>query len=303
MKHIAIWGLSALSLMAGCTAKAPMDDATPPPVTDVEVTHVTHGRMARRLELTATTAFLRREVATAPISAFITACHVQTGTMVHRGQQLYRLESKERQAIGGDLMGGAAGVVLVRAAASGVVTDVQQQAGGYVTEGTALCTIADAGSLAFEVDVPSEDMQHARPGIRCLITLPDGRRLTAVLQTPLATMDVGTQVQQVTARAKAGFLPEGLRAKATLSASEGSAHDQLLPKAAVQSDANMTSFWVMKVTAGGTAARVDVKVAGTDGRNVTIAAPRLSAADRIVTSGAYGLQEGDRVRIVASGNR
>jgi multidrug efflux pump subunit AcrA (membrane-fusion protein) len=303
MKHLASMALWALFLLAGCTAKAPTDEGAPQPVTDVEVTHVTYGSMTRRLELTATTAFLRREVATAPISAFITACHVQTGTAVRRGQPLYRLESKERQALGGDLMGGAAGVVYVRAAASGVVTDVQQQAGGYVTEGTALCTIADAGSQVFEVDVPAEDMPYARPGTRCLIALPDGRRLGAVLQTPLATMDVTTQVQQVPARAKAGFLPEGLRARATLTVPLGSPGMQLLPKAAVQSDAGLTSFWIVKVTAHGTAARVDVQVAGSDGHSVAIAAPRLSTADRIVASGAYGLQEGDRVRIVNAGSR
>lgn len=70
--------------------------------------------------------------------------------------------------------------------------------------------------MVFEVDVPTEDMKYARPGTICLISLPDGRKFSSVLSAPLATMDVNAQVQQIPARAKSPFLPEGLRAKALL---------------------------------------------------------------------------------------
>ena len=122
----------------------------------MEVTTVAYGQIDK-IELTAVTVFPEEECGGQPlVSAFITACYVQPGTAVGRGQTLYRLESKERQALGNDILGKDMGIVLVKAGASGIVTDVQQQTGGYVTEGATLCSIANTGSMVFEVEVPAK---------------------------------------------------------------------------------------------------------------------------------------------------
>ena len=298
MKRIILLALSTLTL-TGCGLKSqPKDAAAQAPVTDVEVTTVAYGQIDKEIELTAVTVFLKKNAAAAPVSAFITACYVQPGTAVRRGQTLYRLESKERQALGNDILGKDMGIVLVKAGASGIVTDVQQQTGGYVTEGATLCSIANTGSMVFEVEVPAEDMRYARPGTACKIMLPDGRHLAATLSAPLATMDVNAQVQQVPAHVKISTLPEGLRAKAMFSMSSGKRSTQILPKAAVQSDDNMTSFWIMKVSPAGTAKKIPVTIGNSNNSETEIIAPRLSPADRIITTGSYQLQDGDKVVIM-----
>lgn len=298
MEKIVIMMLAA-ALMTACGGRSQQNDAAEQtPVTDVSVVRVSCGHIDSVVELTAVTAFLKKNTVTAPVASFITACYVQPGAVVHRGQTLYRLESKERQALGGVVMGGDMGVISVKAGASGVVGDVQQQTGGYVTEGSPLCSIANTGSMVFEVDVPTEDMRYARAGTSCSISLPDGRTFPAILSTPLATMDVNAQVQQIPARARCSFLPEGLRAKAMLQVHSAGSGGQLLPKQAVQSDDNMTSFWIMVVSGYGIAKKIPVTIGNSSHTETEILSPRLSPHDRVITTGGYQLQDGDRVRIV-----
>jgi len=298
MKNIVILTLSTI-LMMSCVGKTHQDDEQEQPhLTDVSVAHASYGHIDKQIELTAVTAFLKKSVVTAPVASFITACYVQPGTVVHRGQILYRLESKEREALGGDVMTKNMGVNYIKASMAGVVTEVLQQTGGYVTEGSTLCSIANTGSMVFEVDVPTEDMKYARPGTHCRISLPDGRELSAVLSTPLATMDVNAQVQQIPARVKTSFLPEGLRAKALLPVSSNRHQTQLVPKSAIQSDDNMTSFWIMTVSDSNTAKKIPVTIGNSNTVETEILSPRLSSSDRIITTGSYELQEGDKVKII-----
>ncbi len=298
MKNLIILSLAAI-LMTGCNGKIQKDNEPDEvPVTDVSIATVNYGHVDQELELTAVTAFLRKSIVTAPNASYVTACYVEQGSVVHRGQIIYRLESKEREALGGDVMGKNMGIVYLRAGASGVVTEVLQQSGGYVTEGSPLCYIANTSSLVFDVEVPAEDMRYARPGTECRITMPDGRMFPAKLSTPLATMDVNAQVQQIPAHAKVSFLPEGLRVKAILKTSRGGHLNQVLPKAAIQSDDNMTSFWIMKVSDSGCAEKVKVSIGNSNNMETEILYPHFSTTDKIITTGSYQLQEGDKVRII-----
>jgi biotin carboxyl carrier protein len=298
MNKIAIIALSAI-LMMSCGGKAQQDDEQEQPhVTDVSVIHVAYGHIDKQIELAAVTAFLKKNVVTAPVASFITACYVQPGSIVHRGQILYRMESKEREALGGDVIAKNMGINYIKATTAGVVTEVFQQTGGYVTEGSTLCSVANTNSMVFEVNVPTEDMRYARPGTNCLISLPDGREFSSVLSTPLATMDINAQVQQIPAHAKTSFLSEGLRAKALLPVSSSRHHTQLLPKSAIQSDDNMTSFWIMEVSDSGTAKKIPVVIGNSNNAETEILSPRISSTDRIITIGSYQLQDGDKVKIV-----
>lgn len=284
--------------LVGCGSNAPKgaDDIQPAPRTAVTLTHAAYGNLSRELTLSATTAYLDKQVVSAPIAGYLMRGRVQPGQQVGAGTLLYTLESKERHALGG---GGADGMVAIRAAQGGVVIDVQQQAGAYVGEGVTLCTIANASSQVFLISVPFEQRALATAGSRCTLVLPDGSRLAAIVQGPLADMDVASQTEQVVARAKAPFLPEGMNVEARF-ALHTTARGQalVLPRAAVRSDETMTSFWVMKLANDSTATRVPVEVTYAGADEVEIKAGAITPADRIVLSGGYGLEDGARVKIV-----
>ncbi len=285
----------ALCFLAGCGNKAQDNDNDAQQRTAVTLTHAAYGNISRDLTLSATTVYLNKSVVASPIPAFITAAYAQVGMRVRTGQLLYRLESKERHALGGEDNNG---VVMLRATHSGIVLDVQQQAGSYVTEGTTLCTIADAGSLVFKINVPYEQQRYAHAGSRCTLELPDGTRVSATVQSPLATMDVASQSEQLIARARTPFLPEGMNVKALFSIREPSGRYSLIvPKGAVQSDEALAQYWVMKLTGDSTAVKVPVDVVSSSDTEVEISPGTVSPADKIINSGGYGLEDGAKVTV------
>lgn len=248
------------------------------PGTAVTLTHAAFGRIEKEVIFSATTVYQNKSVVGAPIPAFITEALVQPG-------------SKEQHALGN----GSHAVIPIKAERDGIVLDVQQQAGSYVTEGTVLCTFAEIESLVFEIHVPYEQQRYAHRGSKCRLELPDGTRLAATVQAPLATMNTASQSERVIARAKAPFLPEGMHVKAVFSESDSSSEGMILPKSAVQSDETLSEYWVMKLADDSTAVRVPVAVGNSNASEIEIESDALSPQDRIILTGGYGLEEGARV--------
>lgn len=262
------------------------------PRTTVTVTHASFGRISQETTFSAVTVYLNKPVVSAQIPGFITETSVQPGARVKAGQLLFRLESKEQHALGGN------GSVSVNAPYSGIVIDVQRQTGSYVTEGTTLCTIADTGSLVFTINIPYEFRKIVLNGSLCTLELPDGTCLPATIEKPLATMDINSQSELVIARADAPFLPEGMTVKAIfVNDISTERNDMLLPKSAVQSDETMDHHWIMKLEDDSTAVKVPVEVVRSNASEVEIKPGAISLQDDIILSGGYGLEDGARITI------
>lgn len=286
--------LSLIASLSGCgqrdASNGNMQEEKPG--TAVTLTYAVSGKIEKEIILSATTAYQNKSVVGAPIPAFITEVLVQPGSRVKAGEILYRIESKEQHALGNDNHA----VIPIKAERDGIVLDVQQQAGSYVTEGAVLCSVAEAGSLVFEINVPYEQRRYAHNGSRCMLELPDGTRLTATLHAPLATMNTVSQSERVIARAKAPFLPEGMNVKAVFTENDSSSDKgMILPKSAVQSDETLTEHWVMKLSDNGTAIRVPVEVGNSNVSEIEIKSDALSPQDRIILTGGYGLEDGAKV--------
>ena len=155
-----------------------------------------------------------------------------------------------------------------------------------MAEGTTLCTIAESESLVFEINVPYEQQQHVRSGDRFTLELPDGTRLPATVQLPLATMNTVSQSERVIASAPSPFLPEGLYVKALFAVSEPTnGKSMILPKSAVQSDDS-------------TVVKVPVEVVGRNSISIEIVSDSLSPRDNIILTGGYGLENGASVEVI-----
>lgn len=285
--------LSLIVSLSGCGQKDASNGniQEEKPVTAVTLTHASFGKIEKDIILSATTAYQNKSVVSAPIPAFITEVLVQPGSRVKAGATLYRIESKEQHALGN----ANHAVIPIKAERDGIVLDVQQQAGSYVTEGTLLCTVAEAGSLVFEINVPYEQRRYAHSGSKCMLELPDGTRLTATVHAPLATMNTVSQSERVIARAKAPFLPEGMNVKAIFRGNDSSSKGLLLPKSAVLSDETLSQHWVMKLANDSTAVRVPVEVGNSNASEIEIRSDVLSPQDRIILTGGYGLEDGAKV--------
>jgi len=305
MNNPKIWLLSMVLISAcnGGQQTESIQENSPIPKSQVIVTHVRKGNVADNLELFASTFYLKRNVVTAPIPSFITKVNVRLGDKVKKGQVLYELESKERRALGNnDLRLDSAisgfGLIQVKAQASGIVSTLdKQQTGDYILEGTLLCTIAESGDLAFQVNVPYEFNHYTHPGKQCQIILPDNSVHAATITTPLTAMNALAQTQTMLAKpASSLYLPEGLIVKVIVSKSDENPR-QVVPKSAVQSDEMLKNFWVMKLINDSTAVKVPVTVGNTSRTEAELLSPQFSKTDKIISLGAYGLSDTALVKI------
>ena len=284
-----------LLLFVACNDKVPLDEGADKPSAEVTITHAVRGSIKEQISFEGTTVYLKKSVVTAPISSFISFASVRPGMRVHAGQLLYKLESKEHHVLGSDVNGG---IISVKAPSGGIILDVQQQSGGYVVEGSDLCSIVETNSLAFLINVPYEQNGYAVKGKHCIIELPDGTKLTAAVESPLATIDSASQTEQVMAKAKAPFLPENMSVKALFPVDCNSkTRNLILPKSALQSDEMLTEYWVMKLSNDSTAVKVPVGVVRSDANDVEIKSGAISTNDRVILSGGYGLEDGARVSV------
>ncbi|MGN0028348.1 MAG: efflux RND transporter periplasmic adaptor subunit [Marinilabiliaceae bacterium] len=287
----------SLSLTACGGSGAQEGQAEEAPVrTSVEVTHGVAGHLERTTSFPATTRYTRKSAVTSPIDGFVAEALVTSGSVVEAGQTIFRLESKERRAVGGD---SDEGVVDIKAAAEGIVLGVSLSKGDYAADGAALCAIAELNSLVFDISVPFELRRLAHAGDRCAIVLPDGERLRATVRATQATVDPASQAERLTAVTDGQtWLPEGLRATAVFNTGHGGGKAGLIvPQGVVQSDEAMASHWVLRLTADGKARKVAVRVVCRTASEIEVEADSLSTADCLIAAGGYGLEDGDEVTV------
>jgi len=297
-----------IPILNACHRQDESKEASLVPKTDVEITTIKHGSINDNLELFANTVYLKRNVITAPIPAFITNVNVRLGDKVKQGDILYELESKERRALGNQLNKidtslASFGALRVKAQAPGIVSTLdKQQTGDYVLEGTQLCTISESNDLAFQVNVPYEFIKYVKPGKLCQVVLPDNSVHPAVISTSLSNMNVTAQTQSVLAKSKTFlFLPENLIVKILVNKGDN-VEKQVLPLSCIQSDEMMKEFWAMKLINDSTAIKIPV-VLGNKGQNETeVLSPQFDTSDRIILTGSYGLPDTALVNIVNTGN-
>jgi hypothetical protein len=301
-KNLKILALFTCAI-SSCSSPSSEEDVAIKPKVDVEVTSLTKGIVKDELTLFANTLYLKRNVVTSPIPAFITHVFIKLGDPVKEGQVLYMLETKERRALGAqavvpDSSSVLFGKINIKAPASGIISTLdKQQIGDYVLEGGQLCTLAESNALAFAVNVPFEFTPFAKAGMKCTMVLPDNSRHLARFTTPLTTMNSLAQTQTILAKAdERMFLPENLIVKVMVNKSTET-KQQVLPKACVLADEMMEKFWVMKLINDSTAVKVPIMPGVQNLDLVEIKEPIFKPDDKFLISGNYGLPDTAFVKV------
>lgn len=299
MKTLSIYFSIALALsLASCGNKTETQtEETTTPKTTVEVVSVSDGSINDELVLFGTTIYLKRNLVTASIPAFITQVNVKLGDKVNKGDVLYELQSKESRAFGNDVSKIDStlknfGVIKITASASGIISTLdKQQSGDYVLEGAQLCTIAESNDLVFQVNVPFEYTSYTKTGNNCTIILPDNTTHSAIFTKALTAMNVTAQTQTILARCNDNlFLPENMMVKVTISKGTQS-KKQVLPKSCVLSDEMMKEFWIMKLINDSIAIKIPVTVGNKNSERIEVLSPQFNSTDKIISKGNYGLPD------------
>jgi biotin carboxyl carrier protein len=295
--------LMILILFSCKDRKAGVSDEKVNPVTPVKVVMPETGTITDYLELNATSSFLRKESVKSTANGYISEVRLAIGDKVHKGQELFIVQTKESRALGNykktyDTSLHFSGLIPIMASKDGVVSAITHQKGDYVQDGDPLATISEESSMVFLIDAPYEYHKYLTRNKSCSILLPDGNSIPGVIKTELPMMDVGSQTQNyVVSPLDSKNFPEGLIARIRILKTE-KGNAQTLPKSAVLTDEKEENFWVMKLINDSMAVKVPVQTGMQNSEKLEIVTPIFSPSDRIVVSGNYGLDDTAKVKII-----
>ena len=290
--------------IASCGQKkeAESDDQQTTVVTPVTVTGIATGPMAQYIELNATSTFLQKSVVKASANGYLKTVNAIVGHTVRAGGELFVLKTKEAQSIGNtinalDSTFKFSGLITIRAAVTGHISEVNHQTGDYVQEGEQLAVINDVNSFVFVMNLPYELRPYVLGKKNVQLKLPDGTSLSGTVSEVTAVVDSAAQTQNIFIKVNQQQLPVNLIAKVTI---EKVAKPKAisLPKPTVLSDETQTKFWVMKVIDSATAVKVPVTKGIETNDRVEITSPAFSANDRFLLSGNYGSGDTAKIKIV-----
>ncbi len=297
---------SSVIIFCSCKSKdaSSVQVATVEPRTPVTVTSISFDALESSVNLNATSTYLQKNFVKSNLIGYVQKSNIKFGDYVNRGQVLFVLKTKEATAIGNSVNKlnpdfKFSGVNVIRADASGYVTEVNHQAGDYVQDGEQLAIINDSKSFVFVMNVPYEYKQYVTVGKQVQLTLPDGERLMAIVKSSLPLVDSASQTQAVSLTVNSPHsIPVNLVGKVKI-IKVTKAAAPTLEKKAVLSDETFSNFWVMKMINDSTAVKVPVKTGIETGDKVEIISPEFSPKDKILLNGNYGLADTAKV-IVAS---
>lgn len=167
---------------------------------------------------------------------------------------------------------GANGVAVIRSPIGGVVTRVQVQVGGFLTQGALVAEVADQSRAEYVFDVPAAGVSAIRQGQAVQVQTPDGQQTTAVV-TAVAPGASGASAGVVRARPTGAVPPIGAVISARVVMSQGTGAITV-PSEAVQTLSGRTVVFVLEakgfrarpVTSGRAAGGYTEILNGLDGR-------------------------------------
>ena len=190
----------------------------------------------------------------------------------------------------------------IRSPIDGVVTDRSLFAGETAPAGTPLITVMDTSALIAKIHLAQSVAQRLVVGDEATIVVP-GREKDVQAKVSLISpaLDPGSTTVEVWLRVdnKKGELKVGTPVRASI-AGRSVANALKIPSAAVLT-AQDNSKSVMVVGADGVSHRKPVEVGIQNDGDIQIISG-LTANDVVVTGGAYGLEDGTKIKVGAEGD-
>ena len=189
----------------------------------------------------------------------------------------------------------------IRSPIDGVVTDRPLYAGEMANTGQAIVTVMDTSSLLAKVHLSQQQTIGLKLGDDATLTftgqdVPAHGKISLIspaLDAGSTTLEVWVTVTNKTGKYKAGTPVHVSLAARTL------ADAVTVPNEALIATKSGTSA-VMVVGADSVAHQKDVKTGITDGHDTQVLSG-VQPGDLVVTKGAYGMDDGTKVKIVAAG--
>jgi multidrug efflux pump subunit AcrA (membrane-fusion protein) len=268
----------------------------------VTLTTIDTSSIQTYIDLNATATYLVKNSIKANATGYLNSVNVASNDYVSSGAVLFSIKTREAKVLGNTInkidpslhFGGA---IKVSANTNGFVTAVNAQQGDYVQDGDVLVTINDANSFAIVLSLPYEFKKYVSVNEELMVVLPDSTFIKTRVQKYMPSVDATSQTQNVILKVIGKHdIPENLIVKVRINKSSNSKSISL-PKAAVLSNETETDFWIMKLINNNTAIKIPIKKGVETADKVEILAPVLTAEDKILLSGNYGVADTIKVKV------
>lgn len=189
----------------------------------------------------------------------------------------------------------------IRSPINGVVTDRPLFAGEMANQGQAVLTVMDLSTLIAKVHLSQVQAAAIKLGAPAKVTVPgmpdpvDGRvsLISPALDPGTTTLEVWVQINN-----RSGAFKEGTPVHVSLAARTVNNAVVIPNEALVQNKSGNPA--VMLIGSDSVAHQKDVRTGITDGTDTQILSG-VAAGETVVTTGAYGMDDGTKVKITAPG--
>jgi HlyD family secretion protein len=190
----------------------------------------------------------------------------------------------------------------IRSPIDGVVTDRPLFAGETAAAGMPVITVMDTSALLAKLHIGQMQAQQLTVGAAATLTVPgvaDAVPAKVALISP--ALDPGSTTVEVWLRVenRKGLLKAGTPVHASITG-RTIANALTVPAEAVQTAQDGTSKYVMTIAADSTAHKRPVTLGIQNAADAQVLSG-VGAADTVITTGAYGLDENTKVKIGAAG--
>jgi hypothetical protein len=269
-------------------------------VVSVSVVQLIKGDIENELSLNGSSVYLKKNTIVSPIAGYVTKVNVIYGQNVRPNQSLFEVQTRERRALQGVNDPAADfGNIAVNSPSEGIIDEINvSDAGIYIPEGAALCSILSNNDLMIKVNVPFENNKLVTIGKKCTIILPDKTELSGIVSMILPIVDDVNQTQTILIKPQTTRqLPKNLNMIIRLS-DEKHTSAFLVPKSSLMANETQDEFWIMRVENDTMAVKIPVIRGIEKDSIVEIISQKLNINDRIVSEGAYGLSDSTVIEIV-----
>jgi HlyD family secretion protein len=186
----------------------------------------------------------------------------------------------------------------IRSPISGVVTDRSLFAGETAAAGAALITVMDTSALIAKLHVAQMQAQQFKVGAPARLTVPGiADPVPAKVSLVSPALDPGSTTVEVWLRVEnpKGMLKAGTPVHATIQGQTIS-NAITVPTEAIQAAADGSSKFVMVIGADSAAHKKPV-IIGIQNKDDAQILSGVTASEMVISTGAYGLDEGTKVKI------
>jgi len=267
---------------------------------EVKVTTVKSGDIQQNITLNGQTVYLKRNTIVSPISGYVEKANINFGDKVEKNEVLFSIQSKERKALENtDILKGKEGIISVKSPSDGMVSELNVNAsGGFVVEGTTLCSIVENSQLMVQVNVPFEYINLMKTGTKCSVSTANGKTFNGSVFRLLPLIDEINQTQNVLIKLNTTTqLPENLNVNVQFVSAKKN-NRTLVPKNSVLTNETQDKYWVMKIFGNNLAVNIPISKGLVNDSIIEVVSGNLNLGDLIIVEGAYGLPDSTLVKIV-----